>query len=49
MTSISIPLLLKDGMPAAPAAGGGSLSAKLKEADAPKAKVPEKKDDSSEK
>ena len=25
-------------MPAAPAAGGGSLSAKLKEADAPKAK-----------
>ena len=40
---------IKDGMPAAPAAGGGSLSAKLKEADAPKAKVPEKKDDSSEK
>ena len=29
---------IKDGMPAAPAAGGGSLSAKLKEADAPKAK-----------
>ena len=29
---------IKDGMPGAPAAGGGSLSAKLKEADAPKAK-----------
>lgn len=29
---------IKDGMPAAPAASGGSLSAKLKEADAPKAK-----------
>ena len=29
---------IKDGMPAAPAAGGGSLSAKLKEADAPKTK-----------
>ena len=29
---------IKDGMPAAPAAGGGSLSAKLKEVDAPKAK-----------
>ena len=29
---------IKDGMPAAPATGGGSLSAKLKEADAPKAK-----------
>ena len=29
---------IKDGMPAAPAAGGGSLSAKLKESDAPKAK-----------
>ena len=38
---------IKDGMPAAPAAGGGSLSAKLKEADAPKAKVAEKKEDSS--
>lgn len=38
---------ISDGMPAAPPAAGGSLSAKLKETDAPKPKVPEKKDDSS--
>ena len=39
---------IKDGMPAAPAAGGGSLSAKLKEADAPKTKDVELPNDDEE-
>ena len=42
---------IKDGMPGAPPAGGGSLSAKLKEADAPKAKdveLPKDEEENSE-
>ena len=42
---------IKDGMPGAPPTGGGSLSAKLKEADAPKAKdveLPKDEEENSE-